>query len=445
MSLTDKQLEAVDVMSGDATHIRLMGGSRSGKTYVAVRCIVVRALKAANSRHGIFRFRYNAVMESVYLDTFPKVMATEFPGVTWNFNAKYSFVQYENGSEMWFSGLDDKERVEKVLGKEFSTIYFNECSQIPYASVLHALTRLAQLVSQCIDNIVSELKLRVYYDLNPGIDTHWSYSVFTKKIEPIGKKPYSNPNDYASIQMNPVDNAANIASTYLASLQDLPAHLKKRFYYGEYGDSNPNALFGFDVIESNRVINTRIPDMVRIVVAVDPSGAGDNDTTEHDAIGIVAAGLGVDGRAYVLEDCTVTAGPVVWGKIATDLYDRLEANCIVGEVNFGGAMVNHVIQTSRSRTPYKEVRASRGKQVRAEPFSALYNQGKVRHVGFLPELEDELQAFSTIGYTGIGSPNRADALIWCLAELFPAMVAPRDTKKPPKLPRYAPTIPSMGY
>ena len=445
MSLTEKQLEAVDVLSGDATHIRLMGGSRSGKTYVAVRCIVMRAQKAAKSRHGIFRFRYNAVMESIYLDTFPKVMTTEFPGITWRFNAKYSFVQFDNGSEIWFSGLDDKERVEKVLGKEFSTIYFNECSQIPYSSVLHALTRLAQLVEQCIENISTELKLRVYYDLNPGLDTHWSYSVFTKKIEPIGKKPYNNPDDYASIQMNPVDNAANIASNYLAALQDLPAHLKKRFYYGEYGDSNPNALFGFEVIEANRVINTRIPQIIRMVVPVDPSGAGDNDTTEHDAIGIVAVGLGIDGHVYLFEDCTVTAGPVVWGRIATDLYDRREADCIVGEVNFGGAMVNHVIQTARPRTPFKEVRASRGKVVRAEPFSALYNQGKVHHVGFFPELEEELQAFSTVGYTGLGSPNRADALFWGLAELFPAIVTPRDKKQPPVLPRYEPTIPSMGY
>jgi hypothetical protein len=372
-------------------------------------------------------------------------MKNEFPGVTWRSNAQYSYVTFENGSEIWFSGLDDKERVEKVLGMEFVTLYFNECSQIPYASILTALTRLAQKQEQTIDDVTNELPLKAYYDLNPPLNTHWSYSVFVKKIEPISKKRFTNPDVYASFKINPADNIDNIAPSYLESLQDLPAHLKLRYFYGEYGDSNPNALFGFDVIESNRVINTRIPDMVRIVVAVDPSGAGDNDTTEHDAIGIVAAGLGVDGRAYVLEDCTVTAGPVVWGKIATDLYDRLEANCIVGEVNFGGAMVNHVIQTSRSRTPYKEVRASRGKQVRAEPFSALYNQGKVRHVGFLPELEDELQAFSTIGYTGIGSPNRADALIWCLAELLPAMVAPRDTKKPPKLPRYAPTIPSMGY
>lgn len=96
-------------------------------------------------------------------------------------------------------------------------------------------------------------------------------------------------------------------------------------------------------------------------------------------------------------------------------------------------MVRHVIQTARPRTPFRKVTASRGKHVRAEPFSALYEQGKVRHVGEFAQLEDELVGFSTVGYTGRGSPNRADALIWALAELFPALVkAPKkaEEKKP---------------
>jgi len=168
--------------------------------------------------------------------------------------------------------------------------------------------------------------------------------------------------------------------------------------------------------------------MVRVVVAVDPSGADDEGNADNDAIGIVAAGLGTDGNAYVLEDCTVKAGPATWGRVATGAFERHSADVIVGEGNFGGAMVEQTIRVARSRTPYKKVTASRGKVVRAEPFSAMYEQGKVRHVGIFPDLEDELTAFSTIGYTGTGSPNRADALIWALAELFPAIVAgPRPT------------------
>jgi phage terminase large subunit-like protein len=92
-------------------------------------------------------------------------------------------------------------------------------------------------------------------------------------------------------------------------------------------------------------------------------------------------------------------------------------------------MVQHVVQTARPRTPFKQVTASRGKAVRAEPFSALYEQGKVRHVGTFRQLEDELTAFSTVGYLGEGSPNRADALVWALTELFPGLVRDRSKKK----------------
>jgi phage terminase large subunit-like protein len=166
-------------------------------------------------------------------------------------------------------------------------------------------------------------------------------------------------------------------------------------------------------------------------VAVDPSGAGDEDNADNDAIGIMVVGLATDGNAYVLEDCTVKAGPGTWGNVATSAFDRHEANVIVGETNYGGAMVQQTINVARPRTPFKKVTASRGKHVRAEPFSALYEQGKVRHAGDFPELEDELTAFSTMGYMGQGSPNRADALIWALAELFPGLTArakKQDTK-----------------
>jgi phage terminase large subunit-like protein len=105
-------------------------------------------------------------------------------------------------------------------------------------------------------------------------------------------------------------------------------------------------------------------------------------------------------------------------------YERHQADVVVGEVNFGGEMVRHTIQTARPRTPYKAVTATRGKVVRAEPISALYEQGKVRHVGIFNDLEDELCAFSTFGYMGSGSPNRADALVWALTELFPGLTKP---------------------
>ena len=430
MKLTDKQTEANKLLAGPATHIMLFGGSRSGKTFVLVRAVCMRAIKAPNSRHAIVRFRFNAVKNSIVMDTFPKVMALCFPGVKYELNKSDWFAKFENGSEVWFAGLDDKERTEKILGMEFATVYANECSQIPYSSVETAITRLAQKAEQqAIGKLPpSPLRPRVYYDCNPPSKAHWSYKIFVEKRNPETKEALRNPSDYVSMQINPMDNTENLAAGYLDTLKAMSSRARKRFLLGEFADATPNQLFPEEHIDRWRVTDGVLPDMVRVVVAVDPSGADDADNADNDAIGVVVAGLGTDGNAYLGPDLTVKAGPATWGKVATDAYDRHEADAVVGETNFGGAMVQHVIKTCRPRTNFVKVTASRGKVQRAEPFSALYEQGKVRHVGYLTELEDELSAFSTYGYTGAHSPNRADAAIWALAALFPALVkAPKKT------------------
>lgn len=431
MKLTQKQEEARGIIIGPATHSMLFGGSRSGKTFLHVRNIVARALKAPSSRHGIFRFRYNHLKSSIILDTFPKVMRTAFPGVEWQMHNQDGYATLPGDVQIWFAGLDDKDRTEKILGMEFVTLYFNECSQIPKSSVDMAITRLAQKVHQVIDGRKSGLlKPRAFYDENPPNKGHWTYKVFVQKIDPDTKEPLRNPNDYVSFRINPEDNRDNLSDEYLETLANLPARMRKRFLEGQFADDNPSALFPDEHIDKWRVLDGSMPDMVRVIVGVDPSGSGDEDNADNDEIGIVVGGLGTDGNAYLLEDCTVKAGPGTWGKIATSAYERHSASCVVGEENFGGAMVQQTIQVARPRTPYKKVSASRGKVVRAEPYSAMYEQGKIRHVGVFAKLEDELAGFSTFGYIGANSPNRADAWVWVLAELFPALTKKTETKKP---------------
>jgi phage terminase large subunit-like protein len=433
VKLTARQEQAQAVLAGPATHTMLFGGSRSGKTFLHVRNVIFRALKGPGGRHAIFRFRLAHLRASVVLETFPNVMRLAFPGVDYKLDKQDLFATFENGSEIWFAGLDDKDRVEKILGKEYVTLLFNECSQIPQQSVDTAVTRLAQLVyTKMHGREPAILKPRAFYDCNPPPKSHWTYKRFVEKRDPESKQPLSRPEDYAAFQMNPEHNVENLSAGYIETLKGLSARLQRRFLKGEFGDATPNQLFTEESIDRWRVLDGRMPEMIRIVVGVDPSGSGDIDNADNDAIGIAVGGLGTDGNAYLLEDCTVKAGPATWGRIAASAYDRHQANVIVGESNYGGAMVQSTIQTARPRTPYKAVTATRGKHIRAEPFSALYEQGKVRHAGDFPELEDELCGFSTVGYVGNGSPNRADAWIWVLSELFPGLTRSENKAARPR-------------
>lgn len=424
--LTERQEQANELLGSSAAHIMLAGGSRSGKTLLFLRAIGVRALKAPGSRHAVLRFRFGHVKQSIVHDTFPKVMALCFPEVPYEINRSDWFATLPGESQIWFGGLDDKERTEKILGTEFATIFLNECSQIAYASRNMALTRLSQLVTDTMTG--KPLSPKMYYDENPPDKGHWTYRLFKLKVDPETRQELRDPENYRYLQMNPGDNRDNLSADYIKTLESLPTRLRKRFLEGEFRDASPNALFADEHFDRWRNLDSELPQMIRIVVAVDPSGADDDDR-DNDAIGIVVCGLGIDGNGYVLEDLTVKAGPSVWGKVATNAYDRHGADRIVAETNYGGAMVKAVIQAARPRTPFRAVTASRGKAVRAEPVSALCETGKIRMAGIFRELEEELTSFTTHGYTGDASPNRADAMIWGMSDLFPELTRVDEAPK----------------
>ncbi len=416
---TPKQLEAQRVIGGDAQHILLYGGSRSGKNFIKCRAIAVRALAAEQSRHCMLRFRFNHVKTSIVLDTWPKMMGLCFPDVHYRLDKTDYYAEFQNGSQVWFGGLDDKERSERILGQEYATMDLIECSQIPWTSRNIAVTRLAQRCYHTVGGQRRELRRKMLYDCNPPSQAHWTYKLFIKGIDPDTNRPIDRQ-QYASLLMNPVDNMANLPADYLKTLEGLPARTRLRFLEGKFADVTENALWTVEMIDKWRAADI-LPDMQRIVIAVDPSGSGDVDNASNDAIGILVCGLGTDGNGYVLEDLTVKAGPHTWGRIATTAYDRHAADLIVGETNYGGEMVKFVVQAAKPGVPFKQVTASRGKAVRAEPISALTEDGKIRFAGEFHELEEELCSMTTNGYIGNASPNRADAMIWAMSELFPGI------------------------
>jgi hypothetical protein len=415
-------------MISDARHVCLGGGGRSGKTFLIIRQMFLRAMLEPKSLHAAFRFRRNAMEATIFQQTIPKVLDLCWPGLRQaligedRINRTDLMITLPNDSVLIFAGLDDKERVEKILGSEFATLYFNECSQVPWFSRNTAITRLAQKTWR--------IKLKAFYDLNPNNTGSWVHRLFIDKMNPETKQPLLKPLNYAYFQINPIDNIDNIDPEYLEELRQLPERDQKRFLHGLFSDDTIGQMWSEDMLALGRALGHAgsLPDWLRVVVAVDPSGTKGPEDERSDEVGITVQALGTDGHGYLLEDLTGKYRPEDWGRVSVDAYRRHRADKVVGEANFGGDMVRAVIHAQDTTVPYGDVYATRGKVVRAEPISTLYDQGKIHHVGYFPELEDELMHFTLAGYTGDRSPNRADAAIWGWTELFGGLTAPPENR-----------------
>lgn len=230
------------------------------------------------------------------------------------------------------------------------------------------------------------------------------------------------------------DNAANLASPFLKQIEERygGTRLGRQELEGEILEDIPGALWSRSSIDEARVREEDCPELERILVAVDPAASSEEGADEH---GIVVVGLARDrdgyARGYVLEDATVRGRPEEWARRAVAMYRKYSADRIIAEKNNGGEMVEAVIKSVDRSTPVKLVHASRGKHVRAEPISALYEQGRVHHVGRFDGLEDQMCMFSidNLRDGSMGSPDRVDALVWGLSELFDKITARRRPGK----------------
>ena len=428
-------------------HNLLVGGSRSGKTFILCKRVIERALMAPDSDHVILRFKANAARTSIWLGTLPMVRRMCFPGLHWVEHQQDGYLEMPNGSRIWVGGLDEKERVEKILGREFVTIYLNEASQIPYGSVLTARTRLAQ-VAYCTDGTI--LPQQEFIDLNPVGKSHYSHREWLQGVEPESRRALpaesivdlTNPinsvigrDQYYHEFIQPQDNAANLDPRYLASLANAPPRYRRRFFEGQYIEDVEGALWLMEALDHARCFVEDVPETLdRVVVAVDPSGTDGDEEKRSDDVGIVVAGRAGTGESsigYLLEDATCNEPPQEWGRRVVALYRKWSADRIVAERNFGGEMVKAVIDAAARQMglvlpPVELVTASRGKAVRAEPVSVLVGYlhndewlgDRVRHAGEFIGLEEELLNFSVYGYLGPKSPNRADAYVWAMTDLM---------------------------
>jgi phage terminase large subunit-like protein len=400
---TPTQVEAIKLLGSAARRILLSGGSRSGKTFIICYAIFVRALKEPGSLHCMGRLRFNHAVAALVYQTIPKMLKVCFPELAVTLNKQDWFYELPNKSQIWIFGFDQKERIEKILGTEWSTIYLNECSMLEFSLVSLVLTRLAAKTG---------LKNKLYLDQNPPSKSHWTYKVFIQHWNPENNIPLIDPDNWVTMLMNPADNLVNLDEDFEATLLSLPERARKRFMLGEYADEIVGALWKQDNIDKYREIE--VPsDLVRVVIAIDPATTHGPDA---DDTGIGAAGKSSTGHYYILDDWTGKYSPNGWASKAITLHYKRGSDCMVAEINQGGEMVANTVHTIEPDMNIKTVHAKRGKILRAEPIAGLYEQGKIHHVGMFPMLEDQMTHYT--GEPGQKSPNNLDWMVYAITELM---------------------------
>lgn len=255
------------------------------------------------------------------------------------------------------------------------------------------------------------------FGLRIGADPRTVVATTPKPVKLVKELLLREGADVVVTRGSTYENRANLATAFVTRIirRYEGTRLGRQELLGELLDDTPGALWQRSKIEELRV--SHAPHLTRVVVAIDPAASS---AEESDETGIIVAALGEDGHGYVIDDLSGRYSPVEWARRAIEAYKAHRADRIVAEVNNGGEMVEATLRSVDPLIPYRAVHASRGKAIRAEPISALYEQERVHHVGTLAQLEDQMCAFTVdfdravAGY----SPDRLDAAVWALTELL---------------------------
>jgi phage terminase large subunit-like protein len=281
------------------------------------------------------------------------------------------------------------EEPDQLRGPAHDTVWIDELAKFKYPN-------------ETWDNMEMGLRL----GNNPQV-----FCTTTPRPIPIIKRLVKDPTTI-DIRFSTAQNAENLSPTFLKRVMERYAgtRLGRQELEGEILDDNPNALFQRAIIENLRV--RECPQLIRVVVGMDPSVTG-NETS--DETGIIAGGIAANGHGYILQDASLQASPAEWARAGVRAFYANKADRIVGEVNNGGDLVEVNIRTVDRNIPFTAVHASRGKAIRAEPVAGLYEQGRIHHVGTFPQLEDQMCDWMP---GAAKSPDRMDGLVWCIWELF---------------------------
>ena len=417
------------------------GGAGSGKSWLIMFIVLLRALRAPDSRHAIFRLTRASCEQTLFDKTLIEVLQVGFPGLYAQLVAAKAFnytdmtVTLPNGSKLFFNGLDEN-RLTKVLGDEFNTVWVNECNEdgLSYATVNVLLNRL-RAVRKTVDGKV--LKNKMFFDCNPRFYSDWEYKVFMQGINPEDGDAIPRPEQWVNCKLRTFSNQANLSEDYLENLELMGAKDRRRYMEGEWSDQNQHALFTEKVFVNNRIPkpkNVITPqetlqhlreqegiELNRVTVSADPAVTAD---PKSDLTGITVQGIYLDANdtehALVLEDLSARYTPDAACKVIAEAYREWGASRVIMEKNQGGLWLESTLRKNLPNVPLKFVSATTttgGKASRAEPVAAQYERGVVHHVGSLKELENQMCDFGSPA-SRKKSPDRMDAVVWGLTELF---------------------------
>ena len=375
------------VVDEDDYNIQLfLAGRGWGKTLTGAYDIVQYCLVNPNSICGVVAPTYGDLKrvcfagESGLLGILDKGLLNDS-----GYNKSANEIEFYNGSKIiGFPAIEP----DRLRGVQFHRVWCDELASWRYR--------------ETFDNLMMALRL--------GESPKCIITTTPRPTELI--KELAVRSDTKIIKGSTFDNVANLAPSAIKMLKERyeGTRLGRQELYAEILEDIEGALFNSANIEQNRIEVT--PDMQRIVIAVDPAVTANSNS---DETGIVVAGRGIDNHFYILEDKSGVFSPDVWIKRAIELYYKFDADRIVCEVNNGGDLIEKLLRVQDVNVPYTSVRATRGKMLRAEPISALYEQGKVHHVGYFKELEEQMCSYTP---DTIKSPDRLDSLVWGITSLM---------------------------
>ena len=376
------------------------GGRGSGKSHFFAELAVERCLMQPGARIVCVREVQKSLKESVKRLVEDKIAVL---GVGRNFRFMNDQIQTPGGGVILFQGMQDHTAESIKSLERFDVAYVEEAQTLSGRSL--------EFLRPTIRKAGSEL----WFSWNPRSAGD--------PVDALLRGP-NPPPDAVVVRTTHADNPFFPAELEAERAFD-EEHNRERYghiWLGEYEPMAVGAIWDRLTLHQNR--RAEAPDMGRIVVGVDPAVSSEEGSDEH---GIIVCGQGADDRGYVLDDVSCRGAPRQWATRTVAAFDKWEADAVVIEVNQGGDMVRHTLESVRPGLPIIEVRATRGKHVRAEPISALYALGRISHVGSFPRLEDQMCLMTAGGYEGDGSPDRVDALVWAMTHLFPKL-----TKRKPR-------------